>query len=50
MTNCFKKLSALDIKGNRIGDKMAVSLAEALSKNTSLTFLSWDENDVNLGG
>lgn len=44
------QLVELDISGNNMGDKTATLLSEALSKNTSLTSLKWDDNSVNLGG
>jgi hypothetical protein len=40
----------LDISGNQIGDKGATGLSEAISKNASITSLSWDENNVNPAG
>jgi len=44
------KLSSLDISGQRMGDKCATLLPEALRTNTSLTYLNWDGNEVNYGG
>jgi len=45
-----KTLTALDINGNRIGDKAAISLAEAIRFNTTLKYMTLDRNNVDLGG
>jgi len=43
-------LTALDISGNRMGDKAAIELCDALRVNGALSHLVWDENYVNLSG
>jgi len=45
-----KSLTSLDISGYRIGDAGAVSLAKALSVNTSLTQLAYDRNEITVTG
>jgi len=45
-----KTVTALDINGNKIGDKAAISLAESIRTNVSLKYMTWDRNDVDLGG
>jgi Ran GTPase-activating protein (RanGAP) involved in mRNA processing and transport len=47
-SNC--SVTELDISGNRIGDQLAVSLADALRTNTKLKSLSWDRNGISTGG
>eukprot|EP01114_Cavostelium_apophysatum_P016774 TRINITY_DN4838_c0_g1_i1.p1 TRINITY_DN4838_c0_g1~~TRINITY_DN4838_c0_g1_i1.p1 ORF type:complete len:762 (+),score=166.73 TRINITY_DN4838_c0_g1_i1:103-2388(+) len=41
---------ALDITGNKIGDKCAMDLCEALNQNRTLTHLVWDRNNVDIVG
>jgi len=43
-------LTELDITGNKIGDQMGVSLSDCLRKNNHLKSLSWDQNNVSIGG
>eukprot|EP00027_Filamoeba_sp_ATCC50430_P005257 CAMPEP_0168554154 /NCGR_PEP_ID=MMETSP0413-20121227/7628_1 /TAXON_ID=136452 /ORGANISM="Filamoeba nolandi, Strain NC-AS-23-1" /LENGTH=804 /DNA_ID=CAMNT_0008584875 /DNA_START=114 /DNA_END=2528 /DNA_ORIENTATION=- len=43
-------LIELDISGNKLGDQLAISISDALRQNNRLKSLSWDNNNISIGG
>jgi len=43
-------LEEIDISGNKIGDSLAVLLCDSLKANSRLKFMSWDKNNISIGG